>query len=471
MLDVTRKSIKESEIDIQRIEKRLREIAEKISINNKQNLTDINVICEEIFGQILNRLYDINLVSLSAEVSGNYLAVDLVDYKNRVAYQVTSQYKKEKINNTIEKFNRSDLHKEIDELHFLILNMTPHKYIGQDTVQLENGNEFSFVKDIMNFNGLIDEIKKKNDKASNFVVEVYNIINMVYDSGRLKYSSIVKETELLLRTACYKSDDTRWWHKGYGDVHLSAFIPETYKGQISCMLQIRQYNISGAFITFCQDVLLSDYFVSESEFENKHNVGRYEDEEDLCMQIENMRIMVNAHTAYHIYKLFKELNEEYLISQRYIDNILGVEGLSKVGEKYLLMAVSVSEWKEILFFARNHDWCKQEGEMEWNIFNNNSREDSLMLSPNIYGTMQGDILAKISVAPVMYEDNTLNLYWEPGFKANESCMKYFDNIVKWKADYTKEWVQNKLLGKAHDYYERHNKSVPVRSRIWRMLHK
>ena len=66
MLDVTRKSIKESEIDIQRIEKRLREIAEKISINNKQNLTDINVICEEIFGQILNRLYDINLVSLSA---------------------------------------------------------------------------------------------------------------------------------------------------------------------------------------------------------------------------------------------------------------------------------------------------------------------------------------------------------------------------------------------------------------------
>lgn len=81
MRKVTRKSIKDSDIDLVRVEKRLTEISEAINVNNKNNLTDINVICEEIFGQILNKLYDINLVSMSAEVSGNFIAVDLVDYE------------------------------------------------------------------------------------------------------------------------------------------------------------------------------------------------------------------------------------------------------------------------------------------------------------------------------------------------------------------------------------------------------
>ena len=48
MRKVTRQSIKDADIDIKRVENRLFEIAEAIQINNKNNLTDINVICEEI---------------------------------------------------------------------------------------------------------------------------------------------------------------------------------------------------------------------------------------------------------------------------------------------------------------------------------------------------------------------------------------------------------------------------------------
>lgn len=84
MRKVTRESIKDVDIDIKRVENCLSEIAAAIKINNKNNLTDINVICEEIFGHILNKLYDINLVSMSAEVSGNFIAVDLVDYKKEL---------------------------------------------------------------------------------------------------------------------------------------------------------------------------------------------------------------------------------------------------------------------------------------------------------------------------------------------------------------------------------------------------
>ena len=469
MRKVTRKSIKDLDIDLIRVEKRLTEISEAINVNNKNNLTDINVICEEIFGQILNKLYDINLVSMSAEVSGNFIAVDLVDYGNRIAYQVTSQNDRGKIDKTIEKFNASGLYKDIDELYFLILNSDEHKYNDKGTVYLKNGKIFSYTKNIMNFNKLICEIEKKNIVQNGFIVDVYDCISMVYDSGRLKYFSIVKETELLMRTAMYNSDEIKSWIKGYGDIHLSAFIPLSYKGKLSCMLQFRQHNVSGAYITFDQETLLEDYFVSEMEFENKHHVGRYEDEEEICMQIQDMRINLNAHTAYHIYKLFEELKEEYFLAQRQIDNILGANGLSREGNKYLLMTIDTVEWEEILFFARNHDWFQEGDEIEWNIFNNNCSRNSLILSPNVNGAIQGDILATLSVIPNKLCNNKLNLYWEPGFKADVRSMDGFDNIIKWKADYTAEWIKNKLLGEAHTYYEKCNSKKSFWRKIWSWL--
>lgn len=466
MRKVTRRSIKDSDIDLARVEKRLLEIAKAITINNKNNLTDINIICEEIFGQILNKLYNINLISASAEISGNFVAVDLVDYGNRIAYQVTTQKERRKIDKTIKKFNDSGLYKEIDELRFLILSSDAHRYNGEETLCLKNGKIFSYTKNIMNFNKLIYEIEEKNKIENGFIVEVYDCISMVYDSGRLKYFSIVKKTESLTHMAAYNLYETKSWIKGYGDIQIAAFIPLSYKEELSCMLQMRQHDLSGTFITFNQEMLLEDYFVSEIEFENKHHVGRYEDEEEICMQIQNVRINLNAHTAYHIYKLFEELKEEYFAAKRQIDNILGVDGLSRKGNKYLLMTIDITEWEEILFFARNHD-CFQEGdEMEWNIFNTNWSRRNLILSPNVNGTIRGDILAELSVIPNDLWNDKLDLYWEPGLKANVRCMDCFDNIVKWKADYTAEWIKNKLLEKAHTYYKKCNGKQPFWKRIW-----
>ena len=85
MRKTTREFIKDSDINMEKIEKRLTEIATSIKMSNKKNMTDINIICEEIFGVILNKLYGLNLVSVSMEFSSNFIAVDLVDYEKRVA--------------------------------------------------------------------------------------------------------------------------------------------------------------------------------------------------------------------------------------------------------------------------------------------------------------------------------------------------------------------------------------------------
>ena len=75
----------------------MEQVTDAIRKSNQINLTDINVICEEIFGQILNLIYDLELTSMTANVSGNFIAVDLVDYKKKIAFQVTSRTDKRKI--------------------------------------------------------------------------------------------------------------------------------------------------------------------------------------------------------------------------------------------------------------------------------------------------------------------------------------------------------------------------------------
>lgn len=229
MKETTIEYVKDEDITIDSIKRRLCEIALDIKKNNKINLTGINVICEEIFGKILNEIFDINLVSMSAEVSGNFIAVDLIDYDKKVAFQVTSRNKRGKIEETIEKFNKSDILKQIDSLNILILDDEEHTYHKPEKVILANGNEFSFKDNIYNFKKITDLIRERNERENGFIIKIYDDINMVFDSGRIKYFSIVKNTELLTSDVYYESDETAVWKRGYGDIQLTAFIPLTYK--------------------------------------------------------------------------------------------------------------------------------------------------------------------------------------------------------------------------------------------------
>ncbi len=214
---------------------------------------------------------------------------------------------------------------------------------------------------------------------------------------------------------------------------------------------------------------MQDYFVEEDEFKRKHNVGRYVDEEMLYMQIENVRFNINAHTGYHIFQLFSELKDQYFESKKLIDKKLGTEAIRKIEDKYCLMTINEQQWNEILFFARKHDLFNDDGECEWNIFNNNRSNDSLILSPNVHGEIRGDILAKISVDYSRENISMLDVFWEPGFKFDKRSMEGFDNVVKWKADYTLDWMKNKLLPEAQEFYKNNNHNNNSNMPLWKRV--
>lgn len=86
---------------------------------NKINLTDINNILENVYKEILNIVYDTNLVNLNT----HYLfpAVDLGDDAKKIAIQVTSTRDISKIRHTIDEFKKNNLFEKYINLKVLII--------------------------------------------------------------------------------------------------------------------------------------------------------------------------------------------------------------------------------------------------------------------------------------------------------------------------------------------------------------
>lgn len=192
------------------------------------------------------------------------------------------------------------------------MSSNDHKYPDKGEIYLSNGNQFLFENNIMNFNKLISEIENKCKKEEKIIIEIYECISMLYDSGRLKYTDIIGETNTFMTQSEQNSNNIVNWKNGYGDIHLSAFIPtsNSNESELSCLIQFRQSNISGCQITLEREDILKDFFVSERKFEQIHFLDRL-DNEEMLVRLNNIRIKINACTAHHLYELFREFNEKY----------------------------------------------------------------------------------------------------------------------------------------------------------------
>lgn len=85
-------------------------INEKLSILITQtqlygtlNISALNIHCENFYRDLLNILYQLDLKNTNFNCS-NYAAIDLKDDNNKIAYQVTSNYSKKKVQDTVSKF-------------------------------------------------------------------------------------------------------------------------------------------------------------------------------------------------------------------------------------------------------------------------------------------------------------------------------------------------------------------------------
>ena len=79
-------------------------LSREVSILNAVNLYDINIVAEDFFPGLLNLIYGYELEKCKLFGRKIAPAIDLVDPKNRIAVQVTSDNSSTKIKHTIEEF-------------------------------------------------------------------------------------------------------------------------------------------------------------------------------------------------------------------------------------------------------------------------------------------------------------------------------------------------------------------------------
>lgn len=88
----------------------------------------INIHAESFLVPVLNEVLGLQLENLNNTQRKNYPAIDLADFTNRVAVQVTSTNSLQKIKDTLETFGRHNLQNQFDILYIYIITEKREQY-------------------------------------------------------------------------------------------------------------------------------------------------------------------------------------------------------------------------------------------------------------------------------------------------------------------------------------------------------
>lgn len=143
-----------------------------VFLKNQCGKFDINTSSEDFFCDLLNLIYDIDLISLNKE-KANFPAIDLGDKKKRVCYQITSENNKSKITETVKKFKEHSLANFYEKLVVLIISSDKKRPSSpsEKEFSIEVKGIESVLKDISDISNIdklrsIDDYINRNLKCS-----------------------------------------------------------------------------------------------------------------------------------------------------------------------------------------------------------------------------------------------------------------------------------------------------------------
>ena len=126
---------------------------------NAMNQYHINMHAENFIVPVLNEVLDLKLENLNATQRKNFPAIDLADFDNRVAVQVTATNDSSKVKDTIRRFFKHKLHEKFDVLYFYIITQKKEKYNAKTLTEgIENDFVFDANRHIIDKDDLLQKI-------------------------------------------------------------------------------------------------------------------------------------------------------------------------------------------------------------------------------------------------------------------------------------------------------------------------
>ncbi len=119
----------------------------------------INIHAESFLIPVLNEVFNLKLKNLNATQGRNFPAIDLADFENRVAFQITATTTNDKIKDTLEKFKKNNLHLQFDSLYIYIITEKKERYPQEVfNALLSEGYVFDVNEHIIDKDSLLQKI-------------------------------------------------------------------------------------------------------------------------------------------------------------------------------------------------------------------------------------------------------------------------------------------------------------------------
>jgi hypothetical protein len=117
-------------------------------------LFDNNVVAQRFFCQLLNATLDLALKVMD-DIRTNYPAIDLGDSTKRIAYQITTEKRSNKVQNTLDTFVQHGLNQHYDTLKILVIG---DRQVTYEAVEVPHELKFDCDTDILDIQGLLKQI-------------------------------------------------------------------------------------------------------------------------------------------------------------------------------------------------------------------------------------------------------------------------------------------------------------------------
>lgn len=130
-------------------------LASQCRLRGAIHLFDANTIAHEFYCRLLNEVYDLNLVVMD-RIHQNFPAIDLGDEVKKRSFQITAEKKGDKIQATIDAYNKHNLADRYGKLQVIVIGDRQGTY---DSLKVPATMSFAWADDIIDTGELIKDIE------------------------------------------------------------------------------------------------------------------------------------------------------------------------------------------------------------------------------------------------------------------------------------------------------------------------
>jgi hypothetical protein len=131
-------------------------LSSKCKLRGTIHLFDANTVAHEFYCRLLNEVYELNLVVMD-RIRANFPAIDLGDEVNKRSFQITAEKKSDKIQATIDAYNKHNLGERYGKLQIIIIGKRQRTY---NRLRVPDTIPFVWKDDIIDTGVLIKHIER-----------------------------------------------------------------------------------------------------------------------------------------------------------------------------------------------------------------------------------------------------------------------------------------------------------------------